>query len=135
MSVGVLLVAHGSMGEELLRVARSLLGALPLTTAAVSMPNDCDNGAALDEVDRQLQQLDHGDGVLILTDLFGATPSNLCSRVGQGRHRVRRVSGLNLPMLLRVMNYAQQGLDEIASTALDGGRNGIVLSEPKLATP
>ena len=130
MSVGVLLVAHGGMGEELLRVARSLLGGLPLATATVSMPNDCDDAAARHAVDARLRELDKGDGVLILTDLFGATPSNICGRIGHGSHRIRRVSGLNLPMLLRVMNYADQPLDEIACTALDGGRNGIVLNDP-----
>ncbi len=135
MSVGLLLVAHGSMGEELLRVAHSLLGGLPLASAAVSMPNDCDNGVAQREVDQRLDELDRGDGVLILTDLFGATPSNVCGRVGHGDHRVRRVSGLNLPMLLRVMNYAEQPLDDIARTAMDGGRNGIVLSETGPSPP
>ncbi len=128
MSVGLLLVAHGDMGAELIRVARSLLGELPLTIEAVSMPNDCDNGAALDLTRQRVQQLDQGDGVLIMTDLYGATPSNICGRLDAlGRH-TRQVSGLNLPMLVRVLNYADQPLDELACTAFTGGRNGIVLA-------
>lgn len=132
MSVGLLLVAHGDMGQELIRVARSLMGELPLEVDAVSMPNDCDNGAALAEVHRRVAELDHGDGVLVMTDLYGATPSNICGRLGTLGDHTRRVSGLNLPMLVRVMNYAHQPLAELAETALAGGRNGIVLDmEPR----
>jgi PTS system ascorbate-specific IIA component len=127
MSVGLLLVAHGDMGQELIRVVRSLIGELPLRAEAVSMPNDCDNGVALREVHRRVEELDTGDGVLVMTDLYGATPSNICGRLNSLGDHTRRVSGLNLPMLMRVMNYAQQSLPDLAETALSGGRNGIVL--------
>jgi PTS system mannose-specific IIA component len=132
MTVGVLLVAHGDMGQELIRVARSLLGELPLPAAAVSMPNDCDDGAAMSRARALIDQLDSGAGVLVMTDLYGATPSNICGRLGHLGEHTRRVSGLNLPMLLRVMNYPQQALPDLAQTALSGGRNGIVL-DPEAA--
>ena len=129
MSVGVLLVAHGRMGEELIAVVRSLLGReLPLPTRALSMPNDCDNGQALAQAQAAIDALDGGDGVLVLTDLHGATPSNICGRLSALAGRLRRVSGLNLPMLLRVQNYPAPGLDELAETAFAGGRNGIVMT-------
>lgn len=131
MSVGVLLVAHGDMGRELIRVARSLMGELPLEVGAVSMPNDCDNGAALADVRRLVAQLDHGDGVLVMTDLYGASPSNVCGQLEYLGEHTRRVSGLNLPMLIRVMNYAHQPLAELAETAQAGGRSGIVLDPPE----
>lgn len=132
MTVGVLLVAHGDMGQELIRVARSLLGELPLPAAAVSMPNDCDDGAAMAQALGLIDRLDTGAGVLVMTDLYGATPSNICGRLGDLGEHTRRVSGLNLPMLLRVMNYPHQALPELAQTALSGGRNGIVL-DPEAA--
>lgn len=129
MSVGVLLVAHGHMGEELIAVARSLLGReLPLPTRALSMPNDCDNGQALAQAQQAIDQLDSGAGVLVLTDLFGATPSNICGRLAGLAGHLRRVSGLNLPMLMRVQNYPALALDELAETAFAGGRNGIVMT-------
>jgi PTS system mannose-specific IIA component len=127
VSVGVLLVAHGDMGAELIRVARSLMGPLPLEAAAVSMPNDCDNGRALADATQLVSTLDSGDGVLVMTDLYGATPSNVCGRIGRLGGHTRRVSGLNLPMLMRVMNYPHLALDELAAAAEAGGRNGIVL--------
>ena len=131
MSVGLLLVAHGDMGQELIRVARTLMGELPLQVEAVSMPNDCDNGAALEEIHRRVSELDHGDGVLVMTDLYGATPSNICGRLNALGDHTRRVSGLNLPMLVRVMNYPHQSLTELANTAYAGGRNGIVIDPPE----
>src|SRR5690606_12425731 len=103
VSVGLVLAAHGDMGEELIRVARSLLGTLTLDVEAVSMPNDCDNGVALARINHLVDTLDTGDGVLVMTDLYGATPSNICGRLNALDGNVRRVSGLNLPMLMRVM--------------------------------
>lgn len=135
MSVGVLLVAHGDMGEELIRVAGSLLGReLPLATRAVSMPNDCDNGQALVLAQRYVDELDSGDGVLVMTDLYGATPSNICGRIHTLTGHLRRVSGLNLPMLMRVQNYPALPLAELAETAFAGGRNGIVMT-PEAESP
>ena len=70
--------------------------------------------------------MDSGDGVLVMTDVYGATPSNLAARVARLGTPVRRVSALNLPMLLRVMNYAELGLDELPAVAAAGARNGVL---------
>ena len=64
---------------------------------------------------------------MILTDIYGASPSNLAARLVQLGTPARRVAGLSLPMLLRVCNYADQGLDELALTAVSGGKTGVVL--------
>ena len=65
--------------------------------------------------------------MLILTDLYGASPSNLAARLTQLGTPARRVAGLNLPMLLRVCNYAEQELDALSLTAVSGGKTGVVL--------
>ena len=70
--------------------------------------------------------MDGGDGVLVLTDLYGASPANLAAKVARLGTPVRRVSGLNLPMLLRVMNYAELPLDELPAIAAAGARNGVI---------
>ena len=69
--------------------------------------------------------LDHGAGVLVLTDMYGATPSNIALRLAGAK--VRIVTGLNLPMLMRVLNYSQLGLDQLAEKAVSGGREGVFL--------
>ena len=73
-----------------------------------------------------LLRVDGGAGVLVLTDLYGATPSNLAAKVAQLGTSVRRVSAVNLPMLLRIMNYAELDLDELPAVAAAGARNGVI---------
>ena len=76
-----------------------------------------------------MRRVDGGDGVLVLTDLYGATPSNLAARLARLGTPVRRVSALSLPMLLRVMNYADLGLDELPAVAAAGARNGAITDD------
>ena len=76
-----------------------------------------------------IEQLDQGDGVLILTDMYGSTPGNIACALGQN-NRVAVVAGLNLPMLVRVLNYPQLDLHTLAEKAESGGRIGIVPCPP-----
>jgi PTS system ascorbate-specific IIA component len=75
----------------------------------------------------RIRALDAGDGVLVLTDVYGATPSNVLDKIAPTGVAIKRVSGLNLPMLLRVLNYPEQSLTELAQTAEQGGRAGITV--------
>jgi PTS system ascorbate-specific IIA component len=129
MAVGVLLLTHANVGEPLLEAATAVLGPLPLRTACAGYRNGDDRTAFEHGAARAMRSLDDGDGVLVLTDLYGSTPSNSAAAIAQQGTRVRRVSGLSLPMLLRVMNYPEQSLDELALTAAGGGRNGIVIDQ------
>ena len=126
MAVGVLLITHEGIGRALVAVATGLLGTLPLRTAAIEVPFDGDPEALLPGASAALRQVDGGEGVLVLTDVYGATPSNLAARVAHLGTPVRRVSALSLPMLLRVMNYAELGLDQLPAVAAAGARNGVL---------
>ena len=126
MAVGVLLITHEGIGRALVAVATGLLGTLPLRTAAFEVPFDGDPEALLPGASAALRQVDGGEGVLVLTDVYGATPSNLAARVAHLGTPVRRVSALSLPMLLRVMNYAELGLDQLPAVAAAGARNGVL---------
>lgn len=129
MSVGVLLITHTGIGSALVAVAGRLLNPLPLRTEALEVPFDADLDGLLPVASAALRRVDDGDGVLVLTDLYGASPSNLAARVAQLGTPVRRVSALNLPMLMRVMNYAELGLDQLPAVAAAGARNGVILDE------
>ncbi|HZH43683.1 MAG TPA: PTS sugar transporter subunit IIA [Lysobacter sp.] len=129
MAVGILLVTHQGVGPALMSVATRLLHTLPLPTEALEVPFDGDLEALLPQASAALRRVDRGDGVLVLTDLYGATPSNLAARLSRLGTPVRRVSALSLPMLLRVMNYAELPLDELLSVASIGARNGVVLDD------
>jgi PTS system mannose-specific IIA component len=127
MSVGILLLTHEAMGDALIATARHILGRVPLKLEALAIPPGSDVDDALSGAASRVRSLDAGDGVLVLTDVYGATPSNVAERLlGLGLD-VHRVSGLSLPMLLRVLNYPEQTLIELAHTAANGGRAGVVI--------
>ncbi|MBK0055192.1 MULTISPECIES: PTS fructose IIA subunit family protein [Stenotrophomonas] len=129
MTCGILLVTHPGIGTALLDVATRLLRQLPLKTEAFEVPFDADLDALLPLASAALRRVDGGDGVLILTDLYGASPANLAGQLARLGTPVRRVSALSLPMLLRVMNYPEQGLDQLPATAAAGTRNGAIVDD------
>lgn len=129
MTCGILLVTHPGVGTALLDVATRLLRQLPLETEAFEVPFDADLDALLPLASAALRRVDGGEGVLILTDLYGASPANLAGQLARLGTPVRRVSALSLPMLLRVMNYPEQGLDQLPATAAAGTRNGAIVDD------
>lgn len=129
MAVGILLVTHIGIGSALASVASSLLRNLPLEVGAFEVPFDGDPETLLPQASAALRRVDSGAGVLVLTDLYGATPSNLAAKLAHLGTPVRRVSALNLPMLLRVLNYPELALDELPAVATAGARNGVVLDD------
>jgi PTS system ascorbate-specific IIA component len=126
MAVGVLLVTHAGIGTAMIAVASALLRNLPLKVEAFEVPYDVDPETLLPRASAALRRVDEGRGVLVLTDLYGATPSNLAARLARLGTPVRRVSALSLPMLLRVLNYAELELDELPAVAAAGARNGVI---------
>ncbi|HVK52773.1 MAG TPA: PTS fructose IIA subunit family protein [Pseudoxanthomonas sp.] len=126
MACGILLITHPGIGPSFLAVATTLLRQLPLKAEAFEVPFDAELDTLLPQASAALRRVDGGQGVLVLTDLYGASPSNLAARLARLGTPVRRVSGLSLPMLLRVMNYSEQGLDELPATAAAGARNGVI---------
>ena len=129
MAIGILLITHEGVGSALLAVATRLLRTLPLKAEALDVPFDGDPDALLPMASAALRRVDGGQGVLVLTDLYGATPSNVAAKVARLGTPVRRVSALSLPMLLRVMNYAELELDELPAVASAGARNGVILDD------
>ncbi|MEO5962620.1 MAG: PTS sugar transporter subunit IIA [Thermomonas sp.] len=129
MSVGILLITHEGIGNAMLDVATRLLRKLPLVTEVFEVPFDADADAMLPQASAALRRVDGGHGVLLLTDLYGASPSNIAARLARLGTPVRRVSALSLPMLLRVMNYADLELDELPAIATAGARNGVILDD------
>lgn len=126
MSVGILLITHPGIGPAVKASAERMLGKLPLTVTCFELAFEQTPQACLPEASAALRETDQGDGVLILSDLYGASPSNLAARLTQLGTPAERVSGLNLSMLLRALNYAEQPLAELARTAASGGRNGVI---------
>ena len=127
--IGVLVVTHGSIGEALLTSAAQILGQAPAQVATLSVWRQDDPDDLVLRARELLETLDAGDGVLVLTDIFGATPGNVVSRLLQDG-RVEGVSGASLPMLLRVLTSrngsAGNKLSAAVQRAISGGSEGVV---------
>ncbi|HXG28002.1 MAG TPA: PTS fructose transporter subunit IIA [Nevskiales bacterium] len=126
MSVAVLLVTHARLGHDLLGTVTEVMGAPPLPTDVMEVKRVLDTDALVRQGARLVERLDRGGGVLILTDAYGSTPSNIANRIAEGRH-ARVVAGLNLPMLVSVYNYPALDLEAQARNAVSSGRDGILL--------
>ena len=127
MAVGIFLLTHDGIAGALVTAAKSVVGAIPLRVGTFDFRNGEDVDLAFRRAGNVLRDLDDGAGVLVMTDLYGATPSNLAAKLLSQGTAMRRVSGLNLPMLLRVLNYAELPLEELVLVAASGARNGVVI--------
>ena len=122
---GILVVAHNELGSCLIECVRHVLGDIPHNLRVLSVFAADDPQRKLAEGHALVRQLDKGDGVLILSDIYGATPSNIARQLCQ-EERVMGVAGVNLPMLLRVVCYPNKPMLELAKIAVEGGRESIV---------
>ena len=123
--IGVLVVTHGSIGEALVTSAAQILGTQPQQVATLSVWRQDDPDDLVLRARELLDGLDAGDGVIVLTDIFGATPGNVVSRLLQDG-RIEGVSGVSLPMLLRVLTGRNGSLAAAVKRALSGGSEGLV---------
>lgn len=123
--VGILLITHKGLGDSLVDCVRHVLGSAPPNIRVLSVLAEDDPQQKEDEGRALIAQLDTGEGVLLLSDLFGATPSNIARRLYQPG-RAEGVAGVNLPMLLRAVCYSGKPLAEVVQKALDSGRNCVL---------
>jgi PTS system mannose-specific IIA component len=127
VNVGILLVTHEQIGSQLVATAEAIFCQDIASLACVSVPANIapqQLGRYADQIRDTLIEQDSGAGVLVLTDVYGATPDNL-ARYFSEQCNARVVSGVNLPMLLRVLNYSRQSLQQLCETAVAGGESGI----------
>ncbi|MEI6303061.1 MAG: PTS fructose transporter subunit IIA [Betaproteobacteria bacterium] len=123
--VGILIISHGAFGEALIHCASHVLGKRPLRVRQVGVTMHDDPDSMLPVAQSLVKELDQGKGVLVLSDMLGATPSNLATRLLEPG-RVEGVSGVNLPMLIRALTYRDQPLAVVVEKAISGGTAGVV---------
>ena len=125
MSVGVLIVTHGKLGHHLLDTLGEMIGPLPLPADVLEVRRVQDPMVLVRQGERMLDRLDQGGGVLILTDAYGSTPSNIANKLVRPE-RTRVDAGLNLPMLVRIFNYPKYDLKALTQAAVEGGQRGVM---------
>lgn len=126
--IGILLITHNGLGDSLVDCVRHVMGNVSPNLKVLSILADDDPQSKEDEGLELMAQLDTGEGVLVLSDLIGATPCNIGRRLFQ-TGRAIGVAGVNLPMLLRAVGDSRKPLAEVAQRALEGGRECIVLMD------
>ena len=119
--IGILIVSHGAFGEALIHCASHVLGKRPLRVRQVGVTIHDDPDAIIPQAQELVRQLDDGDGVLVFTDILGATPSNIASRLLVSG-KVEGVSGVSLPMLIRALTYRTEPLATVVEKAMSASR-------------
>jgi PTS system ascorbate-specific IIA component len=127
--VGILIIAHGTLGESLIHCATHVLGGRPSNLMQIGVTVHDDPQQLLPQAIRLTRQLDQGDGVLVLADVYGATPANLARQL-LIPGKVEGVAGVNLPMLVRALTYRNEPLQVVTSKALSGGVEGVLQMPP-----
>ncbi len=125
--IGMILVTHGRLAEEFVQAMEHVVGTQEAVATICIGPND-DMEARREDIAKAIDEVDSGEGAVILTDLFGGTPSNLAiSLLQAGRTEV--IAGINLPMLIRLSGARKElDLHGAAAAARDAGRNYITLA-------
>jgi len=128
MSAGVLLAMHPGMGEAMVATVSAIFGRRPDNVIVVSGDSD-DPTSLTRNLQRGLHKVDQGAGVVIMSDLYGSTPCNIAIRVGREAN-VPVLTGANLPMLIRLLNYPDVDLAVLLEKVRQAGRDGVMLIGP-----
>lgn len=126
MSVGILIITHNGIGASIYGTANFMIKNNPLSVKLLAANRESDPDELLESAILLLRELDEGDGILVMTDLVGSTPSNIAHRLHE-HAQVKIVTGLNLSMLIRVLNYPALNLAELTEKAYSGGIDGVTI--------
>jgi len=127
--IGILIIAHAPLASALKEFAAHVYGEVPEGILSLDVMAHEDAKLTLEKATLAAKKIYSEDGLLVLTDIMGATPANVASRVAHQSElngRVRVIAGVNLPMLMRAIAYRSEALDSVTNKALHGGQQGII---------
>jgi len=125
--IGIIVVAHADYGSALLRTTEFIMGCSLTGCSSISIDSAFEATKTIQRLTDAVELLDEGSGVLILTDMFGGTPTNLSLSL-LSKYKIEVVTGVNLPMLLKVFSERHKSLAELAEIAGEAGKSGIVIA-------
>ena len=127
--VGILIIAHGTLGESLIHCASHVLNKRPPRLKQLGVTAQDDPLLLLPQARALVKELDDGSGVLILSDMYGGSPSNIAAKL-LIPGRIEGVAGVNLPMLIRALTYREKPLATLVTKAVSGGCEGVLRIPP-----
>jgi mannose PTS system EIIA component len=127
--IGILIIAHGTLGESLIQCACHVLNKRPPRVQQLGVTAQDDPLFLLPQARALVKDLDDGGGVLILSDMYGGTPANIAAKL-LVPGRVEGVAGVNLPMLIRTLTYRDRPLATLLTKAVSGGCEGVMRIAP-----
>ena len=131
--IGILIISHGTLGESLIHCASHMLNKRPPRLRQIGVTAQDDPVQLVPQARKMIKELDEGDGVLVLTDMYGGSPSNIAAKlVIPGK--IESVAGLNLPMLIRALTYRDKSLQTMITKAISGGCEGVLRVPPVFTT-
>ncbi len=137
MGVALLLITHDEIGRSLLDTAINMMGVSPIPSKNLVITRQMDIEQGLERAKQLCSEMAGPDGILIITDIYGSTPSNIATRLQDSipEQDTIIVTGINLPMLVRVMNYARLSLPELAKKACSSAVDSIFIIDKSLKCP
>ena len=131
--IGILIISHGTLGESLIHCASHMLNKRPPRLRQIGVTAQDDPVQLVPQARKMIKELDEGDGVLVLTDMYGGSPSNIAAKlVIPGK--IESVAGVNLPMLIRALTYRDKSLQMMITKAISGGCEGVLRVPPVFTT-
>jgi len=124
--IGILLLTHGTLGESLIQCCCHVLNRRPEQIAQLGVSSQDDPLDLLPAAQKWLASVEGGEGVIVLTDIYGATPSNVAMKLLKAG-QVEAIAGVNLPMLLRILTYRDKSdIQTVIQKAISGGCDGVL---------
>ena len=131
--IGILIISHGTLGESLIHCASHMLNKRPPRLRQLGVTAQDDPAQLVPQARALIKELDEGGGVMVFTDMYGGSPSNIAAKlVIPGK--VEAVAGVNLPMLVRALTYRDKSLAEMMTKAISGGCEGVLRVPPAFTT-
>lgn len=124
MSIALFFVTHEGIASNLLNVGEAIIQKTNTNLAYIEVPMDAPTDQIIIQAKKKISELFIDDGLFIITDIFGSTPSNIAQRIAND-YKTHLLTGVNLPMIIRLLNYRNDSAEELLQKALDGAHNGI----------
>jgi len=124
MSAALFFITHEGIASNLINIGEAIVNRSNNNLSYFEVPMDADTSTMIEGIENKLERLDRDEGVLFITDIYGSTPSNVAQQLAK-THHADLISGVNLPMIIRLLNYRDETISVLIQKALDGAKQGI----------